>query len=88
MGASVLGLIGLLNSQIAWVLFLSSALAGVGGYFLINPFLDSLYAYHIQLQPVHYLVAAGLVVFIGFLTVMSQTVKVATGNPAESLRYE
>ena len=88
LGASVPGLIGLLNSQIAWVLLISSILAGIGGYFLINPFLDSLYAYHIHLEAIHYVIAAGIVVLIGFITVITQIVKVATGNPVESLRYE
>ena len=88
LGASVPHLVRLLNHQIAGVLLLSSFIAAIGGFFMINAFLDSLYAYHIQLQIWHFVLAGAIIMLVGFLTVSSQVLKVATANPVEALRYE
>ncbi len=88
LGAPVFHIIKLLNRQIAIVLVLSGILATLGGYFTIGIFLDSLFAYHVELQPWHCFMAAGVVFFIGLVTVSSQVFRVATSNPAESLKYE
>ena len=88
LGASVPHLVRLLNHQIAGVLLLSSFVAAIGGFFMINAFLDSLYAYHIQLQIWHFVLAGAIIMLVGFLTVSSQVLKVATANPVEALRYE
>ncbi|MEX1137809.1 MAG: ABC transporter permease [Bacteroidota bacterium] len=88
LGAPVLHILNLLNRRIALVLLVSGLLAAVSGSFLIGIFLDSLYAYHVEMQFWHFALAGAIVVLIGLITVSSQVYRVATSNPVESLKYE
>ena len=53
----------------------------------MNKWLDS-FAYHIEISPLVYILAAGAAVFIALITVSSQTIKAAMTNPSNALRYE
>jgi putative ABC transport system permease protein len=88
LGASVFHIIRILNHQVSFVLLLSIFLAATAGSFVIRIFLDSLYAYHIELQLWHHLLAAAIIILVGFVSVSSQVYRVAATNPVESLRYE
>jgi putative ABC transport system permease protein len=46
------------------------------------------FAYHIELKPGFFLLAAGMVVVIAWLTVTAQAVLAARAKPVQSLRYE
>jgi putative ABC transport system permease protein len=88
LGASVAQVVQLLNRQIVAILMVAAVVAGVGSYFSLEPLMDSVFAYHINLQAWHFLLAGAIVVLIGLVTISSQVYRVATANPADSLRYE
>lgn len=88
LGAPVLHIVNLLNRQITIVLIVSGLIAAVGGAFMVDMFLDSIFAYHVEAQLWHFALAAGIVILIGLITVSSQVFRVATSNPVESLKYE
>ncbi|NUM68203.1 ABC transporter permease [candidate division KSB1 bacterium] len=88
LGASVAHIVQLLNRQIVAVLVVASILAALGGYFSLEPLMSSIFAYHVNLQAWHFVLAGAIVFMIGLITVSSQVYRVATANPVESLRYE
>jgi ABC-type antimicrobial peptide transport system permease subunit len=88
LGASVAHVVQLLNRQIAAVLVVAAILAALGGYFSLQPMMDSIFAYHVNLQAWHFLLAGAIIFMIGLVTVSSQVYRVATANPVEALRYE
>ncbi len=56
-------------------------------YFIMNKWLQN-FAYRIDLGIWIFALAAFLALFIALLTISFQTVKAATANPVDSLRYE
>lgn len=87
LGASAFSIVRLLNrafmSPIAIALLLSVPLT----YFVMDSWLSD-FAYHITINPLHFL-AAGAVIFITTLLVASyQSVRAATSNPVDTLRDE
>lgn len=88
LGASVAHVVQLLNRQIVAVLVVAAILAALGGYFSLESLMDSIFAYHINLQAWHFVLAGAIVFMIGLITVSSQVYRVATANPVEALRYE
>jgi len=88
LGAPVGHIVNLLNRQIAIVLVISGLIAAVSGSFMIDMFLGSIFAYHVELQAWHLAMAGGIVFFIGLITVSSQVYRVALANPVECLKYE
>jgi len=88
LGASVAHIVQLLNRQIVAVLVVAGILAALGGYFSLEPLMSSIFAYHVNLQAWHFVLAGAIVFMIGLITVSSQVYRVATANPVESLRYE
>jgi ABC-type antimicrobial peptide transport system permease subunit len=88
LGASVSSVIKLLNSDFAIVLGLAAVVGGVGGYFLTNALLNSLYVQHIEVGFVT-VALCGLVIFIiGIATTTGTIFKAALTNPTETLRNE
>lgn len=88
LGASVAHVAQLLNRQIVAVLALAAILATLGGYFSLGSLLGSIFAYHVNLQAWHFVLAGAIIFMIGLVTVSSQVYRVATANPVEALRYE
>jgi ABC-type antimicrobial peptide transport system permease subunit len=88
LGASVAHVVQLLNQQIMAVLAVAAILAALGGYLSLKSLMDSIFAYHINLQAWHFILAGAIVFMIGLVTVSSQVYRVATANPVEALRYE
>ncbi len=88
LGASVAHVVQLLNRQIMIVLVVAAVLAAVGSYFSLEPLMSSIFAYHVNLQAWHFVLAGAIVFMIGLVTVSSQVYRVATANPVEALRYE
>lgn len=88
LGASVGNVINLLNKDFAIVLGLAAVVGGIGGYFLTNAFLNSLYVQHIEIGFVT-VTFCGLVIFIiGISTTTGTIFKAALTNPTETLRNE
>jgi len=56
-------------------------------YFIMNKWLQN-FAYRIDIGWWIFALAAILALFIALLTISFQTIKAATANPVDSLRYE
>ncbi|UCE42383.1 MAG: ABC transporter permease [Candidatus Aminicenantes bacterium] len=87
LGASVPGIIILLGRELLkWVL-LANLIAWPIGYFAMNKWLEN-FAYRTRLSVELFLLSSLLALIIAALTVGFQTLKSATANPIDSLRYE
>ncbi|MFC2136052.1 ABC transporter permease, partial [Bacteroidota bacterium] len=88
LGATVLS-IGRLISKEYVVLYIIASLLAVGsGYYMVNIFISSIYAYYVQFGAVPFILSILIVLFIGLITVSSQVYGVATLNPADAIRDE
>jgi ABC-type antimicrobial peptide transport system permease subunit len=88
LGASVVSIGKLINREFVIMLVVASVLASVGGYFLVDMLLDSIWTYHVSLGLAPFLLTTLLIFVLAFLTVGGQVYRVATANPIDALRYE
>ena len=87
LGAMVPGLVTRLNRNfLKWVL-LSNLLAWPVAWYIMRGWLRN-FAYRIDLNPWMFLFSACLAALIALVTVSLQTVKAASKNPVDSLRFE
>ena len=87
LGASVVGITGLLSKDFLKLVFFAIAIASPLAYFLMDKWLAD-FAYRIEIQWWMFVVAGAGAVVIAFLTVGFQSVKAALANPVKSLRSE
>ena len=87
LGASVPGLVGLLVKEFVGLAGLAVVLAVPVGYVVMQRWLEG-FASRVALGPGTFLLAGALVLAIALLTVSVQTLRAASANPVESLRYE
>ena len=87
LGASVTNILLTTVREFLILLFILTALSLPISFYFIDKWLSE-YAYHINISVISVLLAllAGLVIVL--LTISYQTLKAATANPVESLRYE
>jgi len=87
LGASVPGIMIILSRGFTkWVL-LANIIAWPAAYYFMNKWLQN-FAYRIRISFFTFVLAGALALLIALLTVSFQTIKAATANPVESLRYE
>jgi len=87
LGASVQGLVGLLMTKfIKWVL-MANIIAWPVAYYFMNKWLQN-FAYRTNMSIWIFLLSGFAALMIALLTVSYQTIKAATANPVDSLRYE
>jgi len=87
LGASVTGIVLMLSKQFTkWVL-LANCFAWPFAYYFMDRWLKN-FAYRININIVTFLLSGLLVFAIALLTVCFQSIKAATANPVDSLRYE
>jgi putative ABC transport system permease protein len=87
LGASVLGITGLLAKDFLALVLLAFVIASPIAFYLINWWLAD-FAYRIDIQGWMFVVAGLIVLGIAFLTVSFQSVWAALANPVKSLRSE
>ena len=87
LGASVLGIAMMLSKQFTkWVL-VANLIAWPLAYYFLNQWLKS-FAYSARVDVLTFFISGFLVLVLALLTVSFQTIRAATANPSESLRYE
>jgi putative ABC transport system permease protein len=87
LGARVPEIVALLSRDFSrWVL-LANLFAWPAAYFIIQKWLQG-FAYRIQLGVGPFLVAAGFALLAALATVSFHSVKAATANPVDAIRYE
>ncbi|MEM1125140.1 MAG: ABC transporter permease [Bacteroidota bacterium] len=87
LGASVLGLVAMLSGQFLRLVGCAFLVAAPLAYVVLQRWLVD-FAYRIDLGPLIFLVAGGLVLVIALLTVSYQALRAALTDPVQSLRYE
>lgn len=55
---------------------------------MLKMFLDSLWEYHRDLDPVPFILAVGIILFSAALTISLQVYKASVANPVDMLRDE
>jgi putative ABC transport system permease protein len=87
LGASVPGILALLSKEIMLLIIVANILAWPVAWYFMNQWLNT-FAYHIDMNIFAYLVAGTVAMLIALITISAQTLKAATSNPANTLRYE
>ncbi len=87
LGASVIGIIGLLSKNFLKLVGFSIILAAPLAYFFMEKWLQH-FAYRIDIHWGVFVIAGILAILVAFLTVSFQSVRAALVNPVQSLRRE
>ncbi len=87
LGASVYSIVLLLSKEFTKWILIANAIAWPVAYVLMKNWLQN-YAYRTSLSWWIFALSGVLALFIALLTVSFQTIRVATANPVDSLRYE
>lgn len=86
-GATAASILFMLQKDFGRLVLLASVISLPAGYYIISRWLSS-YAYHISLRPVYFLVSVLIIVTIATLTLVLNTLRAASLNPADTLRNE
>ncbi|MDH5384187.1 MAG: FtsX-like permease family protein, partial [Candidatus Aminicenantes bacterium] len=87
LGASVSQIAVLLSREFTKWIVVANIIAWPIAYYVMTQWLQN-FAYKINLDFFTFLVAGALALFIGLISVSFQTIRAATANPVDSLRYE
>jgi len=87
LGASVPNILALLSREILILVVAANLLAWPAAWYLMSRWLDT-FAYHIPMNPLAYGLAAVAALAVALVTVSTQTIKAAMGNPANTLRHD
>jgi putative ABC transport system permease protein len=87
LGASTLGVTGLLSGDFLRWVALANILAWPAAYYFVSQWLQD-FAYRIDVTVWPFFAAAGVSLLLGWLAVSIQTVRAAMANPVDALRYE
>lgn len=86
-GASVARIVAHVNREFALLLIVGGAASIPATWFVMNGWLQS-FAYRIEMGPLPFVVSVAAVALLGLLTVSYHSIRAATANPIDSLRYE
>jgi len=87
LGASAWKIVSLFSMNFTKLVFVANVLAWPAAYAIMNRWLQD-YAYRTAIGVWIFVLAGGLCLFIVLLSVGYQTLRAATANPVDSLRYE
>ncbi|MEO5599711.1 MAG: ABC transporter permease [Cyclobacteriaceae bacterium] len=87
MGATTTGLTLLLSKEFTKLVLIAFTPAAIGAWFVVNSWLRG-FAYRIEINPVIFILSGMLAIIVAWLTVSFQSIKAASANPVNSLRYE
>lgn len=87
LGASVSRIVSLLSSGFFRLIIAAILVAWPIAYYVMGKWLDG-FVYRIQMNVMIFVVSGGLVLTVAFATLFIRSIKAATANPVESLRYE
>jgi putative ABC transport system permease protein len=87
MGASVPKIVVMLSSDFAKLVFLANITAWPITYYFMSRWLEG-FAYRTALSPWIFLLTGVMTLIIALMTIGLQSIKAATANPVDSLRYE
>jgi len=87
LGARISDIVSLTAKEFLKWIAVANLIAWPVGYFLMIQWLNN-FVYKASIGPEVFLLASGLTLFVVIITISYQTIKAATANPIDSLRYE
>lgn len=87
LGATMPGLVQLMNKEFAVLVLVSACIGCPVAWYIMTQWLES-YAYHVDVGYLTLIVASALCLIIAVGTVSYHSIRVASTEPAKSLRYE
>jgi putative ABC transport system permease protein len=87
LGASVSNLAVLLSREFTILVLIAFLPAAAFGWYVSNQWLEG-FAYRISVSPLILLLSGIVAILVAMITVSFQSIKAATSNPVDSLRYE
>ena len=86
LGASTQNIILRVSKEFIIILAFASVLGSIGGYFLAEMLMGSIWYYHVPLQALPFILSISLLFFVSGLTIGGKVFKSATMNPAHILK--
>jgi len=86
-GASIVGIITIFSKHFARVIILSAVVAWPCAYYFMHKWLQN-FAYKTHIGIWIFILPTMIILFVALLTLSFQTIKAATANPVDSLKYE
>ncbi|TEU04780.1 MAG: ABC transporter permease [Candidatus Aminicenantes bacterium] len=87
LGASIPGIATLTTKEFLKWVALAALVAWPVAYYVMSQWLQD-FVYRVSIGPLVFCISGGLTLIIALFTVSYQSIKAATANPVESLRYE
>jgi putative ABC transport system permease protein len=87
MGATTAGLTILLSKEFTRLVIIAFIPAAAAAWWVVNNWLSG-FAFHVEMNPMVFVASGIVAIVIAWLTVSFQSIKAASSNPVESLRYE
>jgi ABC-type antimicrobial peptide transport system permease subunit len=87
-GASVPLIMYLVARKFLIVLIIASVLGCLGGYYMSNMLMDSIWDYFVEIKPGVLILAASIMFMATIITIVFKIGRAALRNPVDSLRYE
>ncbi len=88
LGGTVKDILYLVTRRYAIISLIAGILGSVLWVYMIAGLLDNIYDYHIEVNFVWHTVAGLLMLVIALLSISSHSIKAATANPVDGLKYE
>lgn len=87
LGASVPNILALLSREIVVLILAANLIAWPVAWIFMGKWLNS-FAYHTNMNPLVYVLAAVAAILVALITVSTQTIRAAMTNPSNTLKYE
>jgi putative ABC transport system permease protein len=70
------------------VCLIAGVIGSIVGIKFVSGMMDNMYAYHVEVKVIWYVLAAFTMLLITLITISTQTYRSASANPVRGLRYE
>lgn len=88
LGVSISRLIVLLNKEFVIIVFVSSVIGAVIGYFLADMLMDSIWEYYIGFTLTSVIIPVVLIVLLAIISLSGKVYQAAHKNPVDAIKYE
>ena len=88
LGASVENITLKVSREFIIILSIASILGSIGGYFLTDLLMGSIWTYHVPLQALPFILSVSVLFLVSGLTIGGKVLKAASLNPADILKDE
>jgi type III secretory pathway component EscS len=87
-GSNIQSLLIMMSKPYMMVAIIAGIIGSVVGIYAVTAILDDMYDYHVKVKILWYVLAAIIMFLVTVLTISTQTIRAASANPVQGLRYE